>query len=342
MDLLEYKQIEESLKYIEDYMLNKKYSDEELDNMLKDFQISDTVCDSGTNKWKLPRYYNNGCSEGQLNTIRGILLSVDYNYGKFESKLAPQKERIEKDVARDTYKGRTLEDYENLRLEAKDKIKNMEGFAEKLQILKSYGLVINEGLEKLAEYRFVKETAKNMINSGFTLTQISNYLQTDMLGIYYLANNMDRPFKPSPEEEKILKAAEGNILDEMALLGEGPKSRNVSPYSVKTWEEAAAMLKTALIGQQGSVEIYSSKPLNSNMFLGDSDVVIDIKYDMSGFYSANTVFHILMENLFPSGVCAVTNKGHMLLYSKKTKARNEMKQDERHCVYKNGVWNIND
>ncbi len=350
MDLLEYKQIEESIKYIEDYMLNKKYSDEELDNMLKEFQTSDSICDAGTNKWKIPRYYNNGLSSVQLYMIRGILLSTDYNYSKFEKKYAQQKERIEKDVEKDTYKGKTLEDYEKMRLEAINKINSTEDFAEKLKILKGYSLKINEGIKKLAEYKLVKETvvsdmiaeaAEKMINCGFSLTQITNYLQTDPLSIYYLAKSIEKPFNLSPEEEELIKNAEKKVDDELAILGESglPKENN-NPYcKFKTWEAAVSALKNAL-SVQNNIEIYSSSPLTSDMFMKDFDVVIDIKYETSEFYCANNAFNILKECLFPSGFGAVTNRGHMLLYSKNSKKREDVNCIRNHTVYKTGVWHI--
>ncbi|MCD8091064.1 MAG: hypothetical protein LUD81_10700, partial [Clostridiales bacterium] len=340
---------------IEDDMLNGKHTDEEFDNILKEFKLTNEISDSGTNKWKICRYHDNGCTEEQMEMIKGILLSTEYNYKKFEEKLSSQKDRIERDVENDTYKGRTLEDYESLRLEAIEKIKNTEGFAEKLQVLKGYGLVINEGLEKLAEYGFVKETvasdkicelAENMIKYGFSLTKITKYLQTDLLSVYYLAKQINRPFNLSPEEEKLVREAEDKINEEKAAVGEDSSSNifenSLRQYKIpKTWSEMVLKLQGLLTSVCKNVEIYSSKPITSEMFLKDSDVVIDIKYSITDFYSANEAFFLLMNCLFPSGCCAVTNQEHMLIYSKKTKKPDEIIYDNDHCIFKDGIWKFN-
>ncbi len=202
MDFLEYKQINEAVKYIEDYNPANALSDTFYNQKLNSFEIKDKIMgrrhiNEGKNSIYMPISRGNGCTEGQMQMIREILLSTEHNYKTVEKELISEykEEQIKKDVANGTYKGKTLEDYENLRLEAVNKIKNSDSFVEKLVIIQEYSAEIHKGLSKIAIYKLIKEAAdeekinyaaERMIKDKLTLTQISDYLGTDILNIYNL------------------------------------------------------------------------------------------------------------------------------------------------------------
>ncbi|MCD8157329.1 MAG: hypothetical protein LUD77_00070 [Clostridiales bacterium] len=241
MDFLEREQFEDVLDYIRDYPL--KYSDKEIEKLLNDFRASGKKVSTAqgrlvhtlynytidsrwnceitdkiiTSKFNFELTYKEGSSKEQLMLFKAILLSAKYNLNRLENELFSEREKIKKDILNDTYGWKTIEDPERLRLKAADCIKKADKFWGKVTYIAGFGRYIYGGLEKLAEYRLIKEaavksmisdTARRMINDGASLTRIVSCLEAEPLEIYNIAESMNRPFTLSSEEEELLRKAQ--------------------------------------------------------------------------------------------------------------------------------------
>lgn len=224
MEYMEYVQLEKALKYIE-----QPASGENFLSLLNKFTIKGKrVFETATRLKGISyfRRYGSGCTERQMNLIKGILLSAEYNYKKTWDELMAAKPQLIFDMENNKYKGKSLEDLEKLRIEAADKIKKSDNLVEKLNIVMDNSKIINEGLKRIFEWNAVKEAAVKdmvfdaamyMIEDGISLTQITSCLQADLLDIYYLAESMNRPFLLSPEEEEGVKRAKAEAAEKNTL-----------------------------------------------------------------------------------------------------------------------------
>ncbi|MCD8119123.1 MAG: hypothetical protein LUE29_06555 [Lachnospiraceae bacterium] len=185
----EMEQLMEGLSYIEqDYAA--RYSESIIDKKLESFFA---------------------CDDGQLNSLRGILLSTKYLYDCNRIALDSHHDQIFADVRDHTLHGKTLEDYEKMREEAIEKIKNTQDMLGKLRIVQKTGEELYEAagmLAKLKRFELAVITYKDldaailMIKDGLSLTQIVRYLHTELLDTWRLLNEIGCPPKLSEEEKE--------------------------------------------------------------------------------------------------------------------------------------------
>ncbi|MCD8157331.1 MAG: hypothetical protein LUD77_00080 [Clostridiales bacterium] len=158
--------------------------------------------------------YKEGCSGEQLDMFKAILLSAEYNLGRYTEMTFFTERRAAIDIENLTYGGKGLEELEKLRLEAAGCIKKVDKYAAKVKYINEIGSYIYKGLEKIAEYKVLKETAEEdwfvntagrMIKDRVSFTLIVSCLKAEPLRVYNLAKSLNRPFMLSAEEEELIK-----------------------------------------------------------------------------------------------------------------------------------------
>lgn len=129
------------------------------------------------------------------------------------------------DVFLNTYKGKSLSDYEEQRLKALMKIENTENIADSFSIAVSeaaniregiHGINYNEMYKSCCKITFMIEVCKNMMLQGATLTEITKYIPESQMGdIYHLATDyLGIKLEISNEEKEKIKH-----YDEMVKKG---------------------------------------------------------------------------------------------------------------------------
>ncbi len=124
-----------------------------------------------------------------------------------------KKNHMKFDVFLDTYKRKSLVDYEEQRIRALAKINNTENIVDRFLIAINEAAEIQEGIHGInynnmykscCQVMFMIEVCNNMLVQGATLTEISKYVPGSQLGdIYHLAtDHLGIEIEPTDEERE--------------------------------------------------------------------------------------------------------------------------------------------
>lgn len=143
------------------------------------------------------------------------------------------------DAFSDTYKRKSINDYENQRKRAIEKISSTNNMAEKISIAISeateiregiHGINYNEMIKPCFQVVFMMETCKNMMLQGATLTEISKYVPGSQMGdIYHFGvDHLGIKLELNEKEE-----AEINRYDEIQKRG---NQNTVNLQDIMKWK----------------------------------------------------------------------------------------------------------
>lgn len=149
-----------------------------------------------------------------------------------------KKKYMQFDVFSDTYKGKTLDDYEEQRQRALKKISAEKDIADSFSVaIKEtaeiregiHGINYNEMYKSCCKIVFMIEVCRNMMLQGASLTEISKYVPGGQMGdIYHLATDyLGITLELTKEEE-----AEVKRYDEMVERG---KQNTVNMQAIMRW-----------------------------------------------------------------------------------------------------------
>lgn len=161
--------------------------------------------------------------------LRGIYRSINETVEKKlereKSRLKREKNNFVHDVFDKKYMRKSKEDYEMLRQEALDKVKNMRNISKQIEYLTQVVEEIEEGIQFIAYNecfeeccfnKFRIETCINMAREGASLTQIVKYVPSVEMGDVYVTvhDMLGIPMEITEEEKQQIAAFKDNMYKE--------------------------------------------------------------------------------------------------------------------------------
>lgn len=161
--------------------------------------------------------------------VRGIYRSINETVGKKlereKSRLKREKNNFVHDVFDKKYMRKSKEDYEMLRQEALDKVKNMRNIPKQIEYLTQVVEEIEEGVQFIAYNecfedccftKFRIETCINMARGGASLTQIVKYVPGVEIGDVYVTvhDMLGIPMEITEEEKQQIDAFKEKLFSE--------------------------------------------------------------------------------------------------------------------------------